>query len=439
MSHVASVVLDFGHYVSHFMHMDSPSPEKCEIVIVGAGLAGYAAALALAGTGAEIVVLDRATDSSGGAAHPDPRTTALSPSSFKMLTCLDVLSACQEVPTPIAAMRITEASSVPKWPGGLLNFENANDGDALAYMVRNRDLLGAFAEVSKDISNISIRKGQTVTDMEQTPNGMQLTVNDHQMICDLVIACDGRQSLVRDFLGTRIIKRDYHRAALVADFSHSLPHDNLARQIFRTNGPMACLPLGKSPNGQHVSSLVWVEKTKTAKSLSSLSQERFSYALSEQLDGALGDIKVSDTPHFFPLSLMLAENYAAPHAVLLGDAAHVIHPLAGQGYNLTLRDAAMLAEHVFDAKMVGLKACDLSVTEGYQLSRRVDVFAMAGLTDGLNNLFGTSFPPLSWLRHAGLALVNNALPNQAKHMGQRYADRGTSPLPSLLRGRRLTG
>ena len=322
MSHVASVVLDFGHYVSHFMHMDSPSPEKCEIVIVGAGLAGYAAALALAGTGAEIVVLDRATDSSGGAAHPDPRTTALSPSSFKMLTCLDVLSACQEVPTPIAAMRITEASSVPKWPGGLLNFENANDGDALAYMVRNRDLLGAFAEVSKDISNISIRKGQTVTDMEQTPNGMQLTVNDHQMICDLVIACDGRQSLVRDFLGTRIIKRDYHRAALVADFSHSLPHDNLARQIFRTNGPMACLPLGKSPNGQHVSSLVWVEKTKTAKSLSSLSQERFSYALSEQLDGALGDIKVSDTPHFFPLSLMLAENYAAPHAVLLGDAAH---------------------------------------------------------------------------------------------------------------------
>ena len=257
------------------------------------------------------------------------------------------------------------------------------------------------------------------------------------MICDLVVACDGRQSLVRDFLGTRVIQRDYHRAALVADFSHSLPHENIARQIFKTDGPLACLPLGRNPNGDHVSSLVWVEKTKRAQNLSALSSERFSYALSEQLDGALGDIEISDTPHCFPLALMLAENYAAPHAVLLGDAAHVIHPLAGQGFNLTLRDAATLADNVFEAKMVGLKACDMSVTDGYQLSRRADAFAMAGLTDSLNTMFGTSFLPLSWLRHAGLALVNNALPSQAKLAGQKYADRGTTAPPRLLRGHKF--
>ena len=161
--------------------------------------------------------------------------------------------------------------------------------------------------------------------------------------------------------------------------------------------------------------------------------------MSEQLDGALGDIEISDRPHCFPLALMLAENYTAPHAVLLGDAAHVIHPLAGQGYNLTLRDAATLAEHVFEAKILGLKVCDMSVTEGYQLNRRADAFAMAGLTDGLNTMFGSSFLPLSWLRHAGLALVNHALPNQAKAAAQIYADRGISPPPRLLRGHRLNG
>ncbi|NCG11555.1 MAG: FAD-binding protein [Alphaproteobacteria bacterium] len=420
------------------MQMSSLSPETCEIVIVGAGLAGYAAALALSGTGADIIMLDRGTDNAGNASHSDPRTTALSPSSFKMLSCLDVLSACRETPTPISAMKITEAVSVPKWPGGLLNFEGTDDG-ALAYMVRNHDLHAAFAKVSRNISNISIRQGQTVTDMEQTPNGMQLTVNNHQMICDLVVACDGRQSLVRDLLGTRVIQRDYHRAALVADFSHSLPHENIARQIVKTDGPLACLPLGRNPNGDHVSSLVWVEKTKRAQNLSALSSERFSYALSERLDGALGDIEISDTPHCFPLALMLAENYAAPHAVLLGDAAHVIHPLAGQGFNLTLRDAATLADNVFEAKMVGLKACDMSVTDGYQLSRRADAFAMAGLTDSLNTMFGTSFLPLSWLRHAGLALVNNALPSQAKLAGQKYADRGTTAPPRLLRGHKFNG
>lgn len=170
-----------------------------------------------------------------------------------------------------------------------------------------------------------------------------------------------------------------------------------------------------------------------------LSPERFSHALSEQLDGALGDIEISDAPHCFPLALMLAENYAAPHAVLLGDAAHVVHPLAGQGYNLTLRDAATLADKVFEAKMVGLKACDMSVTDGYQLSRRADAFAMAGLTDSLNTMFSSSFLPFSWLRHAGLAIVNNALPRQAKLMGQQYADKGMAKPPRLLRGHRFNG
>lgn len=437
--YVSSVGLDFGLHVSQFRGMISPSPEKSEIVIVGAGLAGYAAAVALAGTGANITMLDRAPEGLGAAGHSDPRTTALSPSSFKMLSCLDVLSACQVAPTPIAAMKITEAESVPRWPGGSLHFGDAESDDALAYMVRNHDLHAAFAKVSKDIPNISMRKGQAVTDIEQTQNGMRLAVNNTEIMCDLVVACDGRQSLVRDFLGTRIIKRDYRRTALVADFSHSLPHDNIALQIFRADGPLACLPLGKNLSGEYVSSLVWVEKTKTAESLSALSPERFSHALSEQLDGALGDIEISDRPHCFPLALMLAENYTAPHAVLLGDAAHVIHPLAGQGYNLTLRDAATLAEHVFEAKIMGLKVCDMSVTEGYQLNRRADAFAMAGLTDGLNTMFGSSLLPLSWLRHAGLALVNHALPNQAKAAAQIYADRGISPPPRLLRGHRLNG
>ena len=152
-----------------------------------------------------------------------------------------------------------------------LDFGDAESDDVLAYMVRNHDLHAAFAKVSKEIPNISMRKGQAVTDIEQTQNGMRLAVNNTEIMCDLVVACDGRQSLIRDFLGTRIIKRDYRRAALVADFSHSLPHENIARQIFKTDGPLTCLPLGRNPNGDDVSSLVWVEKTKTAQSLSTLS------------------------------------------------------------------------------------------------------------------------------------------------------------------------
>ncbi|MEC8029076.1 MAG: FAD-dependent monooxygenase, partial [Pseudomonadota bacterium] len=123
--YVSSVGLDFGLHVSQFRSMISPSPEKSEIVIVGAGLAGYAAAVALAGTGVNITMLDRAPEGLSAAGHSDPRTTALSPSSFKMLSCLDVLPACQEAPTPIAAMKITEAETVPRWPGGSLEFKDA--------------------------------------------------------------------------------------------------------------------------------------------------------------------------------------------------------------------------------------------------------------------------------------------------------------------------
>lgn len=430
-------MLDFGVWVGHFRSMSSQISEKCEIVIVGAGLAGYAAAIALAGTGADIVLLDRASKVSEDVSTTDPRTTALSPSSFKMLTCLDIVAALHEDPKPIAAMKITEAASVTKWPGGGMDFEAADDDEALAYMVRNHDLLAAFEKVSQSLPNLSIRKGQSVTDAVQTSQGMRLTVNGDEMLCDLVVACDGRQSLVRDFLGIRMINRDYHRAALVTDFSHSLPHNNIARQIFRTDGPLACLPLGQNADGEYVSSLVWVEKTKTAKNLAALSPERFAHALSEQLDGALGDIGVLHAPHCFALSLILAENYAAPHAVLLGDAAHVIHPLAGQGYNLTLRDAAILAEHVFEAKRLGLKACDMSVTETYELNRRADAFAMASLTDGLHRLFGASFLPLSWARHVGMGLLNNALPKSVEGAAQRYADRGVSQPPRLLRGTKL--
>ena len=167
--YVSSVELDFGLHVSQFRGMISQSPEKSEIVIVGAGLAGYAAAVALAGTGANITVLDRVPEGVGASGHYDPRTIALSPSSFKMLSCLDVLSACQDAPTPIAAMKITEAETVPRWPRGSLDFGDAESDDALAYMVRNHDLHAAFVKVSKDIPNISMRKGQAVTDIEQTP------------------------------------------------------------------------------------------------------------------------------------------------------------------------------------------------------------------------------------------------------------------------------
>jgi 2-octaprenyl-6-methoxyphenol hydroxylase len=325
------------------------------------------------------------------------------------------------------AMRITDSGQGDISRPLFLTFDgDIAPGEAFAHMVPNsasgRVLLDAVAD------RISVIAPVVVTGYSAEGGAARLTLDDGRMLsAPLLVAADGGQSALRGMAGIGVITHDYRQTGLVTTIGHELPHDGVAYEHFRPAGPFASLPL---PGNR--SSLVWTESSADAPRFLAMGSDELAGEIEAVMGSALGAVTVEEKLVGFPLRLQIARDFVAPRLALVGDAAHVIHPIAGQGLNLGLKDVAALAEVVVDAIRLGLDHGADDVLARYQGWRRLDTTSMAAMTDGLNRLFSNDIAPVRALRDFGLGLVDRAGPIKSALI--RTASGVSASGPKLLSG-----
>ena len=299
-------------------------------------------------------------------------------------------------------------------------------------MIENRLLVSALARAVEASSLITLIAPAKVERADRTTNNVALHLSNGDIIeTQLLIAADGGQSPMRKAMGFQVTKWAYGQRGIVSTVTHGEPHHGVAQEYFLPSGPFAILPLVDDEAGQHRASLVWTEKEAFAESLMALPDDLFAQELAKRFGSYLGEVKPIGPRFSYPLHFLQARDFAGPRVALLGDAAHVIHPLAGMGLNLGLRDAAALAECVNDAKALGLEFATGAPLKRYEEWRRMDATAMGVVTDGLNRLFSNDTPPLRLIRDVGLGLVDRIAP--LKRALTKAATGEVGPVPKLMR------
>jgi 2-octaprenyl-6-methoxyphenol hydroxylase len=345
----------------------------------------------------------------------------------RVLEALGVWSALSAEATPIRAMKISDSGSGDISRPVFLTFEgDVAPGEPYAHMVPNRVLTAALLEAVKDHADLIAPV--EVTGYTAEPATATLSLKDGRVLrAPLIVAADGAMSALRQMASIGVVSHDYRQSGIVTTIAHQLPHEGTAFEHFRPSGPFASLPLSGNR-----SSLVWTESTEEAARLKALPLEQAAVEIEAAMGSSLGKVTVEEGLQSFPLKLQLAREFVAPRLALIGDAAHVIHPLAGQGLNLGLKDVAALAESVIEAMRMGLDHGSADVLAGYQQWRRFDTALMAAVTDNLNRLFSNDMAPVRALRDVGMGLVDRFVPVKSALIGRAAGlDRNG---PRLLRG-----
>jgi 2-octaprenyl-6-methoxyphenol hydroxylase len=309
-----------------------------------------------------------------------------------------------------------------------LHFDHKEIGDEpLGHLIENRHMRIALQKAVADQKLIRLLAPQSVTRVDYGAQAVATLGNGEKVSARLCFAADGRGSPTREAAGIKTVGWDYGQTGIVCTVEHEVPHDGVAQEYFLPGGPFAILPMVGNR-----SSLVWTEKTEDAKAILSLGDEAFAQEMRARFGDYLGACAPVGPRWSYPLTLQLARDYVRPRLALIGDAAHGIHPIAGQGLNLGLRDVAAAAEVVVDAARLGLDIGALDVLERYQRWRRFDNVALSLLMDGLNRLFSNDIGPVRLARDLGLGLVNQIGP--ARRFFMRHAGGVVGDLPKLLRG-----
>ncbi|HEX3971292.1 MAG TPA: UbiH/UbiF/VisC/COQ6 family ubiquinone biosynthesis hydroxylase [Stellaceae bacterium] len=400
---------------------------RADIAVVGGGLSGLSLAIACAAAGIDTAVIDREDPAKFRDAAYDGRTTAIAYGSQQVLKGIGVWDALAPHAEPIREIRVADGDS-PLF----LHYDRSEiEAEALGYIVENRLLRGALQERAAALPSLALYAPNAVDDVEFGEAQAQLSLSDGGRIAtSLVIGADGRNSPMREAAGIKTWGRSYRQIAIVCVVRHEKPHNGVAVEHFRAAGPFAILPM----QGNR-SSIVWTEEEHDAPALLALDNKAFARQLASRFGDFLGRLEPEPGRWSYPLSLIQAERYAAQRLALIGDAAHVIHPIAGQGWNLGVRDIAALAELLVDAHRLGLDLGSSNLLRQYERWRRFDSLTLTTVTDGLNRLFANDFPPLKLARDLGLAAVNHA--PGLKRFFMRHAMGVTGDLPRLVKGERL--
>ncbi|MDZ7905775.1 MAG: FAD-dependent monooxygenase [Cypionkella sp.] len=404
-----------------------------DIVIVGGGLNGPALALALAQGGLRVAVVDARAADARSLARFDGRAYALALASQRLLAVLGVWGSLADHAQPILQIK-TSDGAVGRGPAPFfMAFDHAELGAGpMGYMVEDRHVYAGFL-AAMDRAKITLISGQSVVAQEIHAGHASVTLADGRALTARVVAgCDGRVSGVAQRAGITRWGWEYGQTALVTALHHAHPHNGVAHQYFMPAGPLAILPLA----GGHHSSIVWSEKTATAAQIHALDDDGYIAALRPRFGDFLGDIALAGARFTYPLNLTMAKSFTAPRVALVGDAAHGVHPIAGQGLNLGLRDVAALAEVLIEAARLGLDIGAADVLTRYQNWRRFDTTVMALGMDGVNRLFSNDNPLLRGLRDLGMGAVN-AMPALKRAFMGKAAGVGGDDVPRLLRGERV--
>lgn len=404
--------------------------QRAELVIGGAGFAGLALAIALRqglGETFTVTVVDPAL------AHvrsKDPRASAIAAAARRLFEAIDVWEAVAADAQPILDMVVTNSKLENAVRPTFLTFGGEVEaGEPFAHMVENRHLVDALVAKAKEIG-IDLRAG-AVTGFENTGNAIDVELAGGETIsARLLVGADGAKSRIRDCAGIATHGWNYDQSAIVTTVAHERDHNGRAEEHFLPAGPFAILPL----TGKRCS-IVWTEDTREAERIITLPDDEFHAELEKRFGLQLGDLEVVGPRRAFPLGLFTARRFIADRLALIGDAAHIIHPIAGQGLNMGLRDVAALAEAIADAARLGLDIGAPDVLERYQRWRRFDTMTMGIATDGLNRLFSNHSDVLRLARDIGLGLVER-MP-ALKRVFIREAAGFTGDVPKLLRGEAL--
>ena len=399
-----------------------------ELLIAGGGLNGMLLGIAVAGAGLKTAIVDRQDPAAMIAETFDGRASAIAYGSRLVLEGAGVWQAIAAEAEPIREIRVADDDS-PLF----LHYDHRDLGSdiPLGYIIENRVLRRALFERANGLPSLTLLVPQAVESVARDNAAAVAILGDgSRLSARLVAAADGKDSPLRKAAGIHAVEWRYKQVGIVTTVAHERPHAGIAVEHFLPAGPFAILPM----TGNR-SSIVWTENAALAPHLMKLPDAAFAEELRSRFGDFLGQVEPVGPRWAYPLSLMQAERYIARRLALIGEAAHVIHPIAGQGLNVGIRDVAALAEAVVDARRLGLDIGDDTVLERYQRWRRLDAVLLAGVTDGLNRLFSNTIAPVKLVRELGLAAVNHMPP--LKRLLMRHAMGTLGERPRLARGERL--
>lgn len=411
------------------VHLEAQSmTDKRDLLILGGGLVGMTLALAAARKGMTSHVVDRADPAELTAEGFDPRASAISTASWNLFTNIGIADGLEQHGCPISSIAVTDAMRP-----GRIDFTPQEHEGTLGRMFANRQLRLALFDAAAREDKIAWHSKADVIKRERGEHGVSATLGDGTTLnASLMVAAEGRASPTRDEAGIALAKWDYRHRAIIAGMTHEKPHDGVAWEIFYPAGPFALLPLKDDANGRHRSALVWTVSEDDAAGVLALSNRAFEAEVHKAMHGVFGAISIVGARASWPLGFHHTARITAPRLALVGDSGHGIHPIAGQGLNLGLRDVGALVEVLADGMRIGLDPGDAQLLARYETWRGLDSFTVALATDGLTRLFGIPGAVPSAARRLGMAAVQRAGPLKRWFMDEARGMSGA--LPELLKG-----
>jgi len=407
----------------------SCSKHEVDLAVVGGGMTGLAFGCAAAHAGADVSVIDPLPLPLSADAPFDGRVTAIARASRYLLDGIGVWPKLEAQAEPINDIEVSEHAS----PFRVFYDHHDVGREPLGHIVENRAIRASLIEKARALSgkNLTLALPDKVRHFTaKTDRTLIELESGDQIEARLVVGADGRNSICRKEAGIDVLRFDYRQIGIVATIAHEKPHDGLAVERFFPDGPLAILPMQNDR-----SSIVWAADQELANTLIKLEDDDFLGELEERFDQRLGEIALAGPRFHYPLSMAQAKRYTDTRLALIGDAARAIHPIAGQGWNLALRDVAALLEVAIDALRLGLDPGSPAVLRQYERWRRFDSLALIAITDGLNRLFANDFLPLKLARECGLGLVQRTPP--LKRFFMQHAMGLVGDLPRLMRGQPL--
>ena len=404
--------------------------DETDILIIGGGLVGASLAVALGQAGLTVTVVEAFPLSVDQQPDYDERSIALAQGSQRIFSALGLWQTLQDEVCPIHTIHVSDRGHF-----GFTRLRREQQGvPALGYVATARVLGKTLLDQLDRLQNVRTLAPAQLIDFQVHDDGVstRLMLEDRTLECSarLLVAADGAQSSVRDQLGIQSSRRDYGQTAVIANVTAERGHENVAYERFTDSGPLALLPM----SGQRCA-LVWTVRSDQSDDIMGLDDAQFLSRLQERFGYRLGRFVKAGQRHAYPLQLLQARESIRPRMALIGNAMHTLHPVAGQGFNLGLRDVAALAEVVMDARRNGLDIGDNTVLARYADWRQADQRRVVAFTDSMVRLFGHSLPPVAWLRDAAMLALDMCPP--AKRWFGRLTTGRAGRLPRLARGLEL--
>lgn len=401
--------------------------ERSDVIILGGGLVGLTLAIALDRHGVTSIVVDPADPEATLAPSYDGRATAVASASWRMLEAIGVGARLAGRGSPINAIRVSDGLE----PAGIL-FE-AEPGDPLGMMFENRLLRRALRESALAAKGVTMLMPAVPGEVVRDESGVRVALQDGRLIAaPLLIGAEGRNSPTREAARIPLARWSYDHVAIIATVTHERPHQETAYEIFYPAGPFAILPMLAEESGAHRSAIVWSVDAADAPALLGLPDRAFLAEISKCMGGFLGALGSAGPRGSYRLGFHHAARITERRLALVGDAAHGIHPIAGQGLNLGFRDAAALTEVLVEGMRIGMDLGDPYLLERYQQWRSLDTFLVAASTDGLTRIYGVPGRTASAVRRFGMSMVQRIGPVKDRLMAEARGE--TGDLPLLLRG-----